>query len=571
MPARRPIARIALLTLFALALVAEPAAAATIWTPVPSGTTSDITAIYYRGGDQFWFGTGNGEIFKRSGATFTRVSNTPGTVIQDIEFQPGGGGVGLAVGTNGKVLRTTNGTTWTAVALPVLSSATGENTCNTTAAAGDLDGVRFAGDGRAFIFGPNSQIAVSPLTTPNTSTVGTAGTWKDANKNGSNCFVAKDIDDAFFIDADTGYLVSRDFGAVYFTGNHVTSTLAEKAADAGNGFTTRRRVAGDITNPNRMWAVTNGGGGSYLRYTTDGWSTSDGWTVVNTDDTPTMYDIASSGGSVLSAGNAGMVLHSIDGRNFYADPAPGTLATADWRAVDLASATDGAIGGTNGALAVTTAANTIPDIVAPTGTIVGPSTATAGTPVTFTAAVADNAGGSGIDPAGFAWTATGTAGGSGASVNLTFPAEGGYTVQLSFRDLAGNTATASTFVLVSKAAAPVDARPAPAFTLTGSGNGASARVSGGKVKIKVKGKIKVPAGVNKASACKGTVLLTIKKGKTLLTARNAKLGKTCTFSKTISLSASKVKGARKLAVTVRFQGNSVLKPKTQNLSVKIKR
>ncbi len=58
-------------------------------------------------------------------------------------------------------------------------------------------------------------------------------------------------------------------------------------------------------------------------------------------------------------------------------------------------------------------------------------------------------------------------------------------------------------------------------------------MSGGKVKIVVKGKIKVPAGVNAKAACTGTVLLTIKKGKKLLTARNAKLGKTCTFSKTI--------------------------------------
>jgi DNA polymerase III sliding clamp (beta) subunit (PCNA family) len=33
----------------------------------------------------------------------------------------------------------------------------------------------------------------------------------------------------------------------------------------------------------------------------------------------------------------------------------------------------------------------------------------------------------------------------------------------------------------------------------------------------------------------GHVLLTVKKGKTLLTARNAKLGTRCTFAKTISL------------------------------------
>ena len=86
------------------------------------------------------------------------------------------------------------------------------------------------------------------------------------------------------------------------------------------------------------------------------------------------------------------------------------------------------------------------------------------------------------------------------------------------------------------------------------------------MKIVVKGKIKVPSGVNAKAACTGTVFLTIKKGKKLLTARNAKLSKTCAFTKTISLSKSKVGSAKKLAITVRFQGNTILKPVTKNLS-----
>ena len=67
------------------------------------------------------------------------------------------------------------------------------------------------------------------------------------------------------------------------------------------------------------------------------------------------------------------------------------------------------------------------------------------------------------------------------------------------------------------------------------------------------------------------MLFTIKKGKKLLTARNAKLSKKCTFTKTITLAKSKVGSAKKLAITVRFQGNTILKPTTKNLSAKIKR
>jgi hypothetical protein len=120
-------------------------------------------------------------------------------------------------------------------------------------------------------------------------------------------------------------------------------------------------------------------------------------------------------------------------------------------------------------------------------------------------------------------------------------------------------------------APPADTRPVPTFTLTGKGNGATAKISGGKVKIVVKGKIKVPSGVSAKTACTGTVNMTIKKGKTLLTARNAKLSKTCAFTKTISLSKSKVGSAKRLKITVRFQGNSILKPTTKNLSATIKR
>ena len=37
---------------------------------IPSGTTEEITAVEYRGGDQFWFTTANGKIFRRVGGTF---------------------------------------------------------------------------------------------------------------------------------------------------------------------------------------------------------------------------------------------------------------------------------------------------------------------------------------------------------------------------------------------------------------------------------------------------------------------------------------------------------------------
>ena len=59
------------------------------------------------------------------------------------------------------------------------------------------------------------------------------------------------------------------------------------------------------------------------------------------------------------------MLNSTDGVNFFYNDADGALATQQWNAVGLASATDGAIGGDNGKLALTSAANFIPAPPAP--------------------------------------------------------------------------------------------------------------------------------------------------------------------------------------------------------------
>jgi len=75
--------------------------------------------------------------------------------------------------------------------------------------------------------------------------------------------------------------------------------------------------------------------------------------------------------------------------------------------VGLAGPRSGAVGGTNGRLVVSDTLDTIPDVVAPTGAIGGPDTAVAGAAVASTAQVADEAGGSGIDPTSFLWTSAG--------------------------------------------------------------------------------------------------------------------------------------------------------------------
>ncbi len=46
---------------------ASTASAASIWTPVTSGTTQDITALSYQSDTHAWFGTANGQLLLPTG------------------------------------------------------------------------------------------------------------------------------------------------------------------------------------------------------------------------------------------------------------------------------------------------------------------------------------------------------------------------------------------------------------------------------------------------------------------------------------------------------------------------
>lgn len=535
-------------------------ASAGIWTEIPSGTTEEITAIEYRGADQFWFTTGSGKIYRRVGGAFQQEYSGPGIVFRDIEFTADGS-IGLAVGTNGRLVRSIDGgDSWLAVALPSSRNAISESNCADASAqaAGDLDSVRIDGLGRAWIVGGGAQIWRSTGT-------GAAASWVDANNGtGDTCKIAgRDFDAMVFIPGDPGgYFIAKSFGQVFFSSDPATTSASEKTGAAGNGFVTLRRAVGDPSNTNRMWAVTPGNGGtSYVKRTIDGWSSEAEWTIGNPDkrEFSNAYDIDYAGGTVLTAGAGGMVLNSIDGEHFYFNDADGIIATQDWRSVSLADGANGAIGGTNGKLAITAQGNVTPDIVKPTGTIAGPATAAAGTPVAFTLNAADT-GGSGLNPASFAWTSAGLPGAGGNPATFTFPSAGFYTVKVTFADNAGNTAEATKSITVSKASGGGSSLP---VSFSGPGNQLSAKIVGNRVRVRARGTIKPPAGVSTAAACHGNVKLTVKMKRTTLAKRSAPLklkrGK-CRFGKTIYIKRSKVgRTTTRLRLKVSFAGNSVLK------------
>ncbi len=571
-----PIRSCSLAALAALCAFAPGAQAAT-WTPIASNTTEDITAIEYQGADRFWFTTGSGKIFRRVGGVFQQEASVPTTVFKDIEFQAGGS-VGFAVGTNGVVMRSSDGgDNWSQVTGILGGRQIDVNDCTSAdQAIGDVDSIRFAGNARAWLAAGGTQIyrTVAAATAAN---VGGVGGWQYVNDDGATCRINRDIDDLFPVPgSDSVYFASKYFGEVFFSSNALASAATKKAASAGNGFTGVRRLAGDPANPNRQWAIMSDGEGvSYYKRTTDGWSTSDYWSIANParGALTRAEGVDFEGGTVLAAGSAGMIAESIDGISFYFDPAGGAEATQNWRAVSLAGPADAAIGGTTGKLVVSTNANVVPDIVAPTGSIAGPDTTLAGRPTAFSAVVADNPGGSGVDPAGHLWTVDGLPAQTGPSASFAFPSPGYYLVRLSFRDLAGNTGEATRSVNVGR---PASVAP-PTFGFAPRSRppvvGGAARRRGRYVVVNVSGSLKPPAGLGLATACGGRIALTVAKlrgrRRTIATATTS-LSRTCRYRKRIRIRRARVGSARSLKLRVAFKGNAVMGASSVTYTVRVR-
>ena len=86
----------AVLSALALGATATTASAG-IWTPINSGTTSEITAIEYQSDTRFWFTTSTGAIFTRQpNGSFVQTLAPTFVALNDIESQ-NGGNVGLSV------------------------------------------------------------------------------------------------------------------------------------------------------------------------------------------------------------------------------------------------------------------------------------------------------------------------------------------------------------------------------------------------------------------------------------------------------------------------------------------
>ncbi|MDO8187045.1 hypothetical protein Q5424_19360 [Conexibacter sp. JD483] len=462
------------------AAAAASASAATSWTQIASPTRQDITAIDYRGDTQAWLGSSGGQIASADATgAFQIRSNTPGVSITDIAFNAAGT-VGYATTSGGTALRSVDaGVTWRAVTLP----AQVRSTCGSTAtpvAISRLNAIAWAGDDAVWLVGGTSTTAPIVLRADNATV--TTPTFTDRNWIGVApwCRVSGSthpISDVATVtgSSDFGIFVNDYFGEIFRTIDAL-ATPATKTGEVLAHYEHMPRMAIDPGNPDHIWVVDNGANTRQFVWSDSGGTSSSTMQIVGS---PTgiglsLYGVSYGGGALVAVGDAGEIYTSIDGKNAYLQRATGGLETTNWRSVSVADGGRALVGGAGGVLIRTTTANSIPDTTAPTGTISGPTALTTGQAGTYTAQLADNAGGSGIDPASIVWSSPGTPGATGTTTaSFAFTTTGYHSITVSFKDLAGNAATTSIGVTVS-AATPAP----PARRGGGSGTPAPANAGG---------------------------------------------------------------------------------------------
>ena len=569
MKAHHTLIRLAVIAAGALAAVPATASAG-IWTPMASGTTGDITAVDYVAPGSIVYGTAAGQLMK--GGVVKDNSNL-GLTVNDIAFNPSGS-VGLAALNGGKLMRTVNGgESWSPVSL-ANTTRTSADPCTGGATAagtptGNLTAISWGDNSTAYVVGDDKGMVLK------SSTSGTF--WADASRqvNGT-CRVGDSgrvLHDVEAISPNVVYVLSNYFGERYFSADGIATPAVHQAQTSVNCYQESARFAIDHDSPNRQWvadACTSNLGAGFSSDSGTSWDISIEYPNGDPYALSGLNDISAAGGSALAVGNGGAIIVNLDGPTAYFQRADGADATSSWLTASKLDAGNAVVAGRNGRMVISTTANAIPDVVAPAGTVTGPTTVAAGTPATYTANVADNAGGSGIDPASFVWTSTGVPTATGNPATLTFPSAGYYNVTVSFKDLAGNAGSASISVIVN---APVPAKApkptSPITTTTASVPGAKISFGVPNTCVKAGSTFKVTLTWKKQKR-KGNKFVKVRRADFYIGSKRVKIDKKAPFTQTL-----KVKAGTKAGSTITVKARAFVKvtkgkSPTKSISSKIK-
>jgi hypothetical protein len=566
MKAQHTLIRFAVIAVSALAAVPATASAG-IWTPVATGTTGDITAVDYVAAGSIVYGTAAGQLMK--GGVVKDATNL-GLTVNDIAFNPSGS-VGLAALNGGKLMRTVNGgESWSPVSL-ANATRTSANPCTGGATAlgtptRNLTAISWGDNSTAYIVGDDEGMVLKS-TNNGTSFTDVSRQVDGTCRVGASGRVLHDVE---AISANVVYVLSNYFGERYFSADGIATTAVHQDQTSANCYQESARFAIDHNSPNRQWVVdacSSNLGAGFSSDSGTSWDISIDYPNGDPYSLSGLNDISAAGGSALAVGNGGAIIVNLDGPTAYFQRADGADATSSWLAASKLDAGNAVVAGRNGRMVISTSANAIPDVVAPAGTLTGPTTVAAGTPATYTANVADNAGGSGIDPASFVWTATGVPTATGNPATLTFPSAGYYNVTVSFKDLAGNAGAASLSVIVNTPV-PVKAPP-PTKTTTASVPGAKISFGVPNTCVKAGSTFKVTLTWKKQRR-KGNKFVKVRRADFYIGSKRVKIDKKAPFTQTL-----KVKAGTKAGSTITVKARAFVKvtkgkSPTKSISSKIK-
>lgn len=442
----------AVLTVLAPAAAAQ---AASLWTPLTSGTTQTISAIAWPTANTLVFTTTGGQILhETSPGVFAQSTVTPAAPFGFTDIAMSADGTkGVAVGPSATLYHSTDsGVTWHAVSVVPQENPACQQPFSTAPLTDDLYSAQFADPNTVYVTGDHEDILKSTdggatFTEVNKANVAGSVQCKEMNDTSQP---GDPFTDTAWIDATHGFLLNRYFGDLWATSDGISSTMPSRKAETLDSYVEIARLSLDHADTSHLWAISQSAGCGALcfEYSTDGGTS---WQHVTYDEQQVaLRDISSSGLTVVAVGDGGTIYTSADGVNFARQVADAPLSTNNWNAVAVLNTTTAIVGGAGGALVVTQKANQLPDTTAPTGTITGPTKLATGQFGSYTVNATDNPGGSGIDQNSFSWSVPGqTTPATGTHVSFAISTPGTYSLTVSFKDLAGNAGTASITIKVA--------------------------------------------------------------------------------------------------------------------------
>jgi photosystem II stability/assembly factor-like uncharacterized protein len=364
----------------ALLVLPAPAALASIWTQLSTGTSESIASLAYPAREDIVFVTTDGNAFYETSSGFAEGTGIgPGTSLASVAIAPNAAAYGVAVGKQGAVYSTADGGhTWSAPALPakVQTAECGEPPKEAPLGTIDLSSVRFAHPNTFYIVGDDGIVLKS-------TDFGASFNEVDKGVSGeeTTCVIPYhgQFLDSAWASAEVGFLISSYFGQAFESTDGLANAGGTvELAEATSGFEQVAAIALDAASPNLLWTVDSGeSGGSYERYSTDGGSSWLDPIFYNAEGdgigqpAGPQLSVADAEGTTLMVGDDGTIYNSTNGVDFYERPiAPGD--TSEWRAVSLMDPADAAVGGVGGKLLVTNQANAGPIAPSPATPIVSP-------------------------------------------------------------------------------------------------------------------------------------------------------------------------------------------------------